>query len=155
MKIYRFVIIKYFLNETACHCYGCQEIIFKHLQDFDLQSNKFFFELRKILIQHFLINETRIQFVTYFLNHKNVLIFRGYFCKGISSNTFLIIWKKILFRYIISYTFLKKMGGCFSFSSSKIEIIDETPKRQIFSYSKPKETITYSINRANTLTDWN
>ena len=47
------------------------------------------------------------------------------------------------------------MGGCFSFSSSKIEIIDETPKRQLFSYSKPKETITYSINRANTLTDWN
>ena len=125
---------------------SCREIISKHHKDFDLQSNKFLFELRKILIQHFLINETRIQFVIYFLNHKKVLIFRGYFCKGISSGNFLIIWKKILFRY---------MGGCFSFNSSKIEIIDETPKRQIFSYSKPKGTITYSINRANTLTDWN
>ena len=70
VKIYRFVIIKYLSNETACYCYGWQEIISKHLKDFDLQSNKFLFELRKILIQHFLINETRKQFVIYFLNHK-------------------------------------------------------------------------------------
>lgn len=43
------------------------------------------------------------------------------------------------------------MGG--SCNSSRIEIIDETPKRQIFSYSKPKGTIAYSVDKANTLTD--
>ena len=43
------------------------------------------------------------------------------------------------------------MIGCFSWNSPKIEIIDETPKRENFNYSKPKGTITYSMDRANIL----
>ena len=39
------------------------------------------------------------------------------------------------------------MGCCFSFNKPKINIIDETPEGKNFNYSRPKGTITDTIDR--------
>ena len=54
----------------------------------------------------------------------------------------------MLKRKLCSYYFqIRRMGGCFSFNRSNVEIVNYTPNGKLFGYLRPNGTITHTIDR--------